>query len=253
VTGVVDDNDSWVGEHRRYHRHYDAPIVLGQVQSEVNEDWSVFWSKGSSDRTAAPTTTTLRTGIHVGEDPNTYRDAETSGVIVIEAGHGTVGGVAFEAGLTGASIAGAKNTDPGPPFTGLFASPFTTAPQVAIVTQAGMQDPDGSWAMLYGPTFAYDLGLYLAVDEDMKADAERVHAAERVSYLAFESPVVYPPASYGNGDFDEDGDVDLADYRGMQQCIGLPGVGPCAAGNLAGNGWVNETDLQPFVELISGP
>ena len=51
---VTDENNSWVGESRTYQQSYSNPVVVGQVMSYNDSDWSVFWACGSS-RTAPPT------------------------------------------------------------------------------------------------------------------------------------------------------------------------------------------------------
>ena len=63
---------------------------------------SVFWARGSG-ATDPPSSTTLWVGKHVGEDPLTTRSDETIGYIVIEAGTGSIQGVAYDTGL-GANI-----------------------------------------------------------------------------------------------------------------------------------------------------
>lgn len=56
-------------------------------------------------------------------------------------------------------------------------------PQTAIVSQAGMDGNDGSWAILYGdqPIAAENSMLQLALDEDVEGDAERRHTDEQVA------------------------------------------------------------------------
>ncbi len=58
---------------------------------------------------------------------------------------------------------------------------------------------------------------------------------------------------YGDGDFDEDGDVDLADFAAFQRCFNTTGVLGCSAGNMAGDESIDLTDLAAFVDLLTGP
>jgi hypothetical protein len=57
------------------------------------------------------------------------------------------------------------------------------------------------------------------------------------------------------GDFDGDGDVDLADFGRFQTCLGLvtPPSSPCAWADLDMNGAVNSLDTNRFLPCLSGP
>jgi hypothetical protein len=59
--------------------------------------------------------------------------------------------------------------------------------------------------------------------------------------------------AFGDGDYDIDGNVDLADFAGMQQCFGAEAFGACTAVNLTGNAEVDLTDFAAFVGLVTGP
>jgi hypothetical protein len=110
---VTDNHTSWVGEARSYANAYTSPVVLGQVMTANDPNFSVFWARGA-DRTLAPSSTALYVGKHVGEDPNTTRANETIGYIVIEGGRGTLGGTNYLAGVGAAAVQGMDNA---PPFT----------------------------------------------------------------------------------------------------------------------------------------
>jgi len=99
---TLTDSESvgWIGEAQVYLQSYTNPVVLGQVMSENDSRWSVFWSRAAgtcSSTCNPPSATSLVTGKAVGEDPSTTRSHETVGFIVFEAGHGTIGGIEFEA------------------------------------------------------------------------------------------------------------------------------------------------------------
>jgi uncharacterized repeat protein (TIGR01451 family) len=185
----TDENNSWVGEQQSYLQNYVNPVVLGQVMSADDSGWSVFWDRGSS-RTDPPSASDLWTGKHVGEDTDTTRITETVGLIVIEEGSGHIGSVAYEARLGGDSVQGVGNS---PPYSYTFVSSFDSPPQVAMVSQAGMDGGDGGWAILYGvsPLTPFQIGL--AIDEDQIGGSERSHTAEQAAYLVFEEPVVITP------------------------------------------------------------
>jgi hypothetical protein len=181
LSTITDQDDSWVGESQSYLQSYTSPVVLGQVMSENDADWSVFWCQGSS-QTDPPSATTLKTGKAVGEDSDTSRADETVGFIVFEAGHGTINGAAYEASVGADTVRGVTNS---PPYNYSFNTAFTSAPQVAVTTRAGADGPDGGWAYVHGPTLATTTRLYLSIDEDQIGDSERNHTTEQVGYVVF--------------------------------------------------------------------
>ncbi|MEM7029049.1 MAG: cadherin domain-containing protein [Chloroflexota bacterium] len=164
------------------HSYTNDPVVLGQVMSFNDAEWSVFWSRATANRSTPPTNTTLQVGKHVGEDDNTSRENETVGYIVIEAGNGTIGGVAYEAAVGPDTVQGIGNS---PPYTYTFNQAFSTVPAVGIVTQMAMDDDDGSWAYLYGASPISKDTLRLSVDEDQR-NSDRAHDPEQVGYWVFE-------------------------------------------------------------------
>ena len=131
----------------------------------------------------------LGTGKHVGEDPDVTRADETVGVVVFETGHGTLGGIAYEAALGPDSVRGVDNS---PPYPYAFLTPFAAAPTVALVTQAAMDDTNGGWAQVHGATMATTTTLYLSIDEDQIGGSERKHSTEQVGYVVFAAPGAVP-------------------------------------------------------------
>jgi subtilisin family serine protease/subtilisin-like proprotein convertase family protein/PKD repeat protein len=94
--GSVDYGSHWVGEPQSYTNTYISPVVIGQVMTATDADFSVFWACGPSS-TDPPDDTTLVVGKHVGEDTDPldptqppWRADETIGYIVIEGGSGTI-------------------------------------------------------------------------------------------------------------------------------------------------------------------
>ena len=61
---VTDDNNSWVGQNRGYSNTYNNPVVIGQVMTYADSDFSVFWARGNSLSLAfsAANTTSWRIG-----------------------------------------------------------------------------------------------------------------------------------------------------------------------------------------------
>ena len=187
LSAVTDHDSGWVGEARSYGQSYSNPVVLGQVMSENDDDWSVFWCQGSS-RDNPPSASVLITGKTVGEDTDTIREDETIGFIVFEAGHGAIGGIEFEASVTADTIQGVTNS---PPYSSSFDTAFGSTPQVAVVTQVGMDGINGGWAYTYGASPVSTTGLDLSIDEDQINDSERSHITEQVSYVVFATALVY--------------------------------------------------------------
>jgi hypothetical protein len=110
------------------------------------------------------------------------------GFIVIEQGLGTISGVKYEAALGADTIRGVADA---PPYHYSFTQSFSEPPAVAIVSLSAMDGLDGGWAYLYGTSALSTDRMGLAIDEDQLADNERSHTTEQVSYLVFESPIIY--------------------------------------------------------------
>ncbi|MCC6301283.1 MAG: sulfatase-like hydrolase/transferase [Gammaproteobacteria bacterium] len=186
----TDSASSWVGTQRPYANAYAQPVVLGQVMSYNDADFSTFWSRGTTAQNP-PNTNTLYIGKHVGEDADKTRSSETLGYLVMNAGPSSLGGQTALAGLSSAVVQGVDDTPPfNVPISGL------TQPQTAIVSQSGMKGVNGGWAVLFGPGAIATDHLALAIDEDQKADVERSHlSGEQVAYLVFDSQAGLPTAS----------------------------------------------------------
>ena len=188
---TTDTATDWTPDPKSYTNTYTNPVVLGQVMSDNDPEWSVFWASDGSTNTP-PTSSSLAMSKHVGADTSTARANEELGYIVIEEGHGTINGREYDTTVTPASVAGVDN---GPPFNEPFSSSFATTPTVAIASESTMNGADGGWPALYGASPFTTTAIGLVVDEDQIADAERSHATEQVSVLAFGSPGSYGPIS----------------------------------------------------------
>ena len=180
---VTDRQGNWIGQPQVYANSYADPVVLGQVMTENDVGFSVFWSRGASPD-EAPTGSTLYTGKHVGEDSDTTRADETIGYVVVEAGIYTINGMDLVAGLGSVTVSGVENS---PPYS--YAISGITGVTGAVVSQAGMRGGNGGWAVLYGANPYADTGIDLAIDEDQIRDAERAHNPEQLAYMVFGSPV----------------------------------------------------------------
>ena len=180
---VTDENNSWVGQNRGYANAYANPVVVGQVMSYNDPDWSVFWSHRGNRRFAADASG-LWAGKHVGEDFDTTRANETVGYIVFEQGIGTIGGLTYYAGDTQQTVQGIDNS---PPFT--FANPSTVG-TFAVASQSGERGGNGAFALLYGADPVDPGTISVSLDEDQIANAERSHVTEHVHYVSFAGPCV---------------------------------------------------------------
>ncbi len=179
---ITSSRSSWVSEARSFQNSYTNPVVVGQVMSTNDANWSVFWSMGDS-RTNPVDAANLNVGKHVGEDPNTTRANETIGYIVIESGSGTLNGVAYEAGVGADTVGGFENSAT-PNVYGLSGSLASVSS--AAVSIAGMDGLDGGWAVLSGSPAMTATSIGLHVCEDTLGDAERKHTNEQISYIVFE-------------------------------------------------------------------
>ena len=177
---ITDHNAAWLGQSRSYSNSYTNPVVVGQVMTYNDTDFSVFWARGTT-RSNPPSNTTLFTGKHVAEDPDTTRSNETIGYVVIEEGLGSIEGIDYRAELGADSVQGVEDT---PPYTYVL-SGISSASE-AVVSSAGMDSSNGGWPLLYGGTPLSTISLNLAIDEDQLGDGERAHGTEQVAYLVFE-------------------------------------------------------------------
>ncbi|APZ96606.1 tandem-95 repeat protein [Fuerstiella marisgermanici] len=169
----------WQVGSQGYQQAYSSPVVVGQVMSANDEDWSVFWSSSSS-RTSPANSGSLNIGKHVAEDTDTTRANETLGYFVIEAtSGGTINGLSFSAGVGGDTIRGVGNG------TYRYGSVTPAGASTAVLSSAGMDGGDGGWAALMGtnPLPSNGGSIDLAVDEDQIRDSERNHTTEQVAYF----------------------------------------------------------------------
>ncbi len=183
---VTDRSSSWVGQAQTYSQSYTNPVVFGQVMSYNDTNWSVFWAHDGSRN--PPSSTSLYTGKHVGQDSNTTRANETIGVIVMEKKHGSLGSYTYDAGVSPTQV---DRIDDTPPDNASLVSAFSTAPTIALVSQTGINGGDGPFPVVYGSSPFATNTVALAIDEDEIADGEMSGAREEVALLAFDSAGSY--------------------------------------------------------------
>ncbi len=172
---------SWSAQNRSYQNSYASPVVLGQVMTENDPSWSVFWAHGSGQKNA-PNSSNLNVGKHVGEDSDKTRANETVAYIVMESGNGTVETTPFRAGLGSDIVRGVTNA---PPYN--YSISGLSSAETATLSVAAMDGGDGGWPLLYGSNPLSSSNVNLAFDEDQIANSERGHTTEQVAYVVFGS------------------------------------------------------------------
>ena len=177
---ITDNRASWVGQMRTYANVYTSPVIVGQVMTYNDPDWSVFWTRGRTRQLPA-TATNFYAGKSVAEDTDTTRANETLGYIVVEAGGGIMNGLPYLAGQTPDAVRGIATT-----FN--QALPGNGAGAFAVLTQSGEAGGNGSWPLLRGADPVDPSQLTITLDEDQIRDNERNHTTEVVHYLVLGGP-----------------------------------------------------------------
>ena len=175
VSTRTDRKGYWRGHSLSPDLSFDDPVVLGQVMSVNDEDWSVFWSRGAH-RTLTPGNDSIRVGKHVGEDNDRSRRAEILGYVVLEAGPLVIDGRSYLAGVSGDMFRGMGNR------RNQYAA-FEYEVSNVVLSQAGMDGGNGGWVVLNGLESAHRSVLTASIDEDQIKDAERRHTTEQAGYL----------------------------------------------------------------------
>jgi hypothetical protein len=182
------------------YRVNSQPVVLGQVMSYNDSDFSAFWSFDCNNRRTPPFASTVDNtdicvGKHTGQNTDP-RNNETLGYIVIAEGSsstGSFGGISYRVELGGDSIRGVGN---GTPYTYALSSHY----HFAVATQEAMDGGQGGWAVMYGADPLDGNNIDLAIDEETVAgDTTRKHTTEQVAYWAFRGiDHGDAPSSYGD-------------------------------------------------------
>ncbi len=215
---------------------YTNPVVLGQVMSFNDNRASVIHVNDCDNRINYPFQSGQADGIcvgkHIGMIPSSRND-ETIGYIVAEAGSGTVNNVFYELALGADAIAGTGNND----FYNL-----STDHTVAVLTQAGEDGGNGSWAVLHGTDPLPNGRMFLQVDEEVVAgDTSRVHTNEPVYYWAFAAAEITLEKQVIN---DHNGTLTAADFQ-------LTATGVDTATGFHGDDEITNQPLHPGVYVLS--
>ena len=177
---ITASKGSWLRQVRSFYNSYTDPVVIGQVMSENDPNWSVFWASSDTSRTNIPNGVSLASGKHVGEDIVSNRIDELVGYIVLEAGAYTIDGKSLLAGVGADSVSGVGNSATGYS----YAISNIANPETVILSSAAMDGGDGGWPVLFGADPVSASTIQLAIDEDQIRDTERNHTSEQVAYLA---------------------------------------------------------------------
>ncbi len=187
LSNKTDASGSWEGDVVSLIQPFNEPVVLGQVLSAVDEDWSVFWS-ADMDVASPVQGASFRIGKHTGEDPDAIRADELLGYMTFDANAGTISGTTYDVGIVQDVAAGyedAIDTQPA------FNASFTETPEILLVSQSGLNEQEGSWAITR-EDLTSATSFAVQVDEDQVGDAERSHAKETIFYAAFSSNFIWP-------------------------------------------------------------
>ncbi|MGB5706320.1 MAG: PKD domain-containing protein [Arenicellales bacterium] len=209
---ITASKGSWLRQVRSFYNTYTSPVVIGQVMSENDPNWSVFWASSDTSRNDIPNGVSLAFGKHVGEDIVSNRNDELIGYIVLEARAYTIDGTSLLAGVGADSVSGVGNSATGYS----YAISNITNPEIVILSSAAMDGGDGGWPVLFGADPVSASTIQLAIDEDQIRDTERNHTSEQVAYLAISTQSNAAPAASFTAD-STSGDAPLtvnADARG---------------------------------------
>jgi len=188
LSTVTNSKTQWnSGTSITFENTYTNPVVLGQVMTANDPNWSVFYARGSANSSATIPSGAKNCviGKQVGEDTNTVRADEELGYIVIESGTGNWGDRQYEAIKGSSSIYGIGNASPSYAYnlSGKVAVSF------GINSVNSVIGTDGGYSIFYGDhTTAYaNNQIALAIDEDSIGDTERFHGSgESVGVLLFD-------------------------------------------------------------------
>ncbi len=179
-------------ENVGYSNSYSMPVVLGQVMSYNDPNFSVFWTSDGISKDNPPSHSRLYVGKHIGEDPASSVKArlnETLGFIVGAADNGLVNHVYYALARGGNTVKGVGDS---PPYSYTFSSLSHTTYSYGVATQNAENGGNGGWAVLYGST-PINTQINLAIEEETAAgDTTRTHTNEQVAYWVFDP---YPNVS----------------------------------------------------------
>ena len=198
-------NSTWVFEPITFSNTYTKPVVVGQVMTYGDPNWSVFWASKNGGMANPPAATSCSIGKHIAQDNvNLTRANETLGYMVFENGTGTFNGKRFVAILGGDNVKGITDQAAGYSYT---LSGFTTV-EAAVVSSAAQDATEGGWAVLATTTPLTTTSLKTWALEDQITDTERSHTADQVAYVVMGTGSNFNPNEGGSNKLFGGGDDD---------------------------------------------
>ncbi|MCP5458337.1 MAG: hypothetical protein H6971_01740 [Gammaproteobacteria bacterium] len=175
---------------------YSSPVVLGQVMSYNDTNFSVFWSYDCESRSNIPFQSGQADGICIGKhigQINGTRANETLGYIIVQAGAGSFNGITYQTALGANSIHGVGDSPP-------YSYNLNNSYDFGVATKEAEDGGNGGWAELYGVAPFATNQIDLAIDEETVAgDMTRTHVAEQVAYWGFfGTDYGDAPSNFGN-------------------------------------------------------
>ncbi len=178
---------------------YTNPVVLGQVMTFNDPDFSIFWSYDCESNSNPPFDSGFADGIcvgkHIGEDDaDETRNDETLGYFVIEGGSGAAGTIPYQTALGPDNILGVTNSPPYP-------YNLNDTYNFGVATIEAMDGTNGGFANLFGTNPFENNQLDLVIDEDQLRDNERSRTTDQMGFWVFkESDYGDAPDSYSTLD-----------------------------------------------------
>jgi len=172
-------------EHVNYSQDYTNPVVLGQVMSYNNEEWTAFWCN-NGDQTTPPDKDNLYVGKHVGKEAIKYRMDETLGYIIGKRHEGEINHYHYLLAQGDNRIDGVKSYGDKYDLSDYGTDQHYEYYSYGVASLVAMNGYQGGWAVLYGddPINEY---IHLAIDEETAAgDTSRGHTSEQVSFWVVE-------------------------------------------------------------------
>ncbi len=165
---TTDFQGNFEGQNFTFSNSYIKPVVLGQVITADDSNWSTFWSKEVTSDSAI-------IGKQVAEDSNKTRSVEQVAVVVIEAGNYSFDFADIAAGTNRVIGFGSDNKNP---ITGMPAA------DAVIISQNSMEGSNGGFPVIIGNATPLEGELSVVIDEDQFKDDERQHVSEEISWVS---------------------------------------------------------------------
>ncbi|WP_298776631.1 putative Ig domain-containing protein [uncultured Shewanella sp.] len=178
IANLTGKKGNWEAETRSMLNNVDylSPVVLGQVMTENDPEFSYFWSASQSGvkDLGLPTETAFIAGKGISTQTGS-RSEEEVGILIIEAGVYNMQGLNFTAAIGADIVLGIADSGESLYTTGVGSH--------AIASVMGVDGRDGGWVVLNGLAGSPEGTLSLKIDE---SNTKRKHSsAERVGYVLF--------------------------------------------------------------------